>query len=397
LDELLKYMVDSGRLRMCLSTDEDLFEVENQFYLSKHNHKIWQTSDGKFCTYVYENGKRRLIRKKYRADLDKFLVEREREKAGLPTFEDMFNAWITRKIEYREIKDGTKDRYINEYGKHLKDVIGSCYIEDITEEMLDDLCRDTIKDEKMTSKAYSNMRTIIIGTMKYAKRNKFTEIDITQFFHNLDISRKCFSKSEKKLQIFEDYEVKRISEYINENKTVGRLGILLCFQTGLREGELCGIKYEDIKDRYIHICRQEIKYKAKEKGKLIHEIVDYTKTEAGERDVILTPNAIRTIEEIRKLNPNGEYLMQNPDGSKLQTNSFNGFLYRMCDELKIPRRSMHKIRKTYATALIDADVEDSITMNQLGHSDIGTTRKYYYFSTRSIDKKYDKIVGAISF
>lgn len=34
-----------------------------------------------------------------------------------------------------------------------------------------------------------------------------------------------------------------------------------------------------------------------------------------------------------------------------------------CDALEIERRSMHKIRKTYGTALLDANVEDSLVMS----------------------------------
>lgn len=395
MDEILKNLLLDGKLDLRLFLNE---EMEKQIYLSLNNHKIWQTKDGKFCTYVYdESGKRRLIRRKRRADIEDIVTGRVKKDFTPPTFEEVYYVWVARKIEYREIKEGTKDRYNNEYGKYLKKTIGNMRISDIDEDCLEDLCRDMIRDNNLSAKAYSNVRTIIIGTMKYARKCKYTDMDVHSFFGNLDISRKCFTKPKKKTQVFTDDEVRKITNFVMENKTVGRLGVLLCFQTGLREGELCAVKFEDIKDRYIHICRQEIKYKGKEKGLVIHEIVDYTKTDAGERDVILTPTALETIEEIRKLNQKGEYLMQNPDGSKIQTNSLNGFLYRMCDALNIERRSMHKIRKTYATALINAEVEDSITMQQLGHSDIATTRKYYYFANKGFDARYEKVAGAIRY
>lgn len=395
MDEILKNLLIDGKLDLRLFLNE---EMEKQIYLSLNNHKIWQTKDGKFATYVYdESGKRRLIRRKRRADIEDIVTGRVKKDFTPPTFEEVYYVWVARKIEYREIKEGTKDRYNNEYGKYLKKTIGNMRISDIDEDCLEDLCRDMIRDNNLSAKAYSNVRTIIIGTMKYARKCKYTDIDVHSFFGNLDISRKCFTKPKKKTQVFTDDEVRKITNFVMENKTVGRLGVLLCFQTGLREGELCAVKFDDIKDRYIHVCRQEIKYKGKEKGLVIHEIVDYTKTDAGERDVILTPTAIETIEEIRKLNPKGEYLMQNPDGSKIQTNSLNGFLYRMCDALNIERRSMHKIRKTYATALINAEVEDSITMQQLGHSDIATTRKYYYFANKGFDARYEKVAGAIRY
>lgn len=68
-----------------------------------------------------------------------------------------------------------------------------------------------------------------------------------------------------------------------------------------------------------------------------------------------------------------------------------------CDALEIERRSKHKIRKTYGTALLDANVEDSLVMSQMGHSDITTTRKYYYYSRRNAEHKREQIMNAIPF
>lgn len=41
---------------------------------------------------------------------------------------------------------------------------------------------------------------------------------------------------------------------------------------------------------------------------------------------------------------------------------------------------MHKIRKTYCTTLLNANVPESVIKAQVGHVDIETTKKYYYFN-----------------
>ena len=53
-------------------------------------------------------------------------------------------------------------------------------------------------------------------------------------------------------------------------------------------------------------------------------------------------------------------------------------LYRICDYVKIPRKSAHQIRKTYATKLLDSDVPEALIIRQMGHVDIKTTHDYYY-------------------
>ena len=88
--------------------------------------------------------------------------------------------------------------------------------------------------------------------------------------------------------------------------------------------------------------------------------------------------------------------MQNHD-KRIRGNTFNKRLSTICDKLDIPRRSMHKIRKTYATTLIDKKVSESFIQEQMGHSDITTTRKLYYFSNEFEEEKYKQIEEAISF
>ena len=100
--------------------------------------------------------------------------------------------------------------------------------------------------------------------------------------------------------------------------------------------------------------------------------------------------------KIIELNPNGEYLFEN-HGKRIRGNTFNKRLSTICDKLDIPRRSMHKIRKTYATTLIDKKVSESFIQEQMGHSDITTTRKLYYFSNEFEEEKYKQIEEAISF
>ena len=229
-----------------------------------------------------------------------------------------------------------------------------------------------------------------MGMFKYAKRRGYTSISISTFFKDMELSRKVFTNKikSKESQIFSQEEIPIIINWLKEHPSVQNYGIILTFQTGIREGELVGLKYSDIVGKVIHIQRQEIKYKDKETNINIREIVEYVKTEAGNRYIILPPQALETINNIRKLNPFGEYMMMKGD-KRISAQSFNDYLYKACDGCGLPRRSMHKIRKTYGTTLIDNGAEDSLIMSQMGHSNIETTRKYYYYANKSMDYIYE--------
>ena len=145
---------------------------------------------------------------------------------------------------------------------------------------------------------------------------------------------------------------------------------------------------------FIHIRRTETKYK--ENGEYVVKVKEYPKSSAGDRYVFCTDHAIETINKILSLNNDGVYLFEE-NGKRIYESSFANTITWMCKALNIPARSMHKIRKTYGTTLIDAGVDEAIIVEQLGHSDIHCTKQYYYFSNKNREKKKNQISKAILF
>ena len=369
---------------------------ERNKYLEMHQYSIWQGKNGYWYTTLpatQEHG-RKMVRRLNKEDLEEVIVDHYRGKITNPTIRTIFDEWITEKKQWEEINQTTVDRYKGDFERFFGDTnFPNLKIDIVTEDYLESLIKNNIVTKELTSKGYSNMKTILIGIMKYAKRKKYTYFSVSAFFGDLQISKKAFRRPEKKKQVFTEEEAEMVIEWLKEHPSVANYGILLVFQTGLREGELAALKYEDVDGCILNVRRQEVRYKD-ENGVMINEVVPYAKTEAGERGVILTDNALETIKKIRRLNPFGEYMMMQ-DGKKIHKISFNDYLYKARDALGIERRSMHKIRKTYGTMLIDSGADDSTVMEQMGHSDITTTRKFYYFSNKSQAEKIEQVKRAI--
>ena len=131
-------------------------------------------------------------------------------------------------------------------------------------------------------------------------------------------------------------------------------------------------------------------------GKRKLGVEEFAKTEAGVRNVILSDGGKETLTRLVNRNPNGIYLFENSSGKRIRGNTFNKRLDTVLKKLNMPHRSIHKLRKTYCTMLIDAGCEDSIIMNQLGHASIETSRKYYYFCNRTKQHQMDQVRKAIN-
>lgn len=400
-------MTDSEALQLALSEGiinldtihKQIEEMQNKKFLEMHTYKIWQGSDGRWVTKLPadNSGNRRMIKKTNIDDLKAEIINYYKNVQEAKTLRNVFEEWINRKLKLNEICLGTSDRYKNEFDRYFKGSdLEKTQMDIITEDDLEDFIRETIADKGLTAKAYGNMRTLIIGTFKYAKRENLTDISISQFFGDLDLSKRAFRKTKKNPedQVFTEEEAKKIIAWLYEHPSVENYGLIFAFQVGLRTAELAALKFSDIQGNKLHVQRQEIKHKDGVRHN-IHEIVDYAKTDAGDRIVYLPQQAIDTVELIRSINRTGEYMMS-LGNKKFYTNIFNHRIYKACDEVGIKRRSMHKIRKTYGTALIDSGADEGFIKNQMGHSDIETTRRYYYFSNKNEHKRIEQVEKAMA-
>ncbi len=134
--------------------------------LKKHQYKIWQGKDGKWYTYLPDESKkdgRRLIKRIDKAVLEDIVVEycRKEEKVYL---KDIFEEWVSQKLEYGEIQKQTYDRYKTDFRRFFTNSdISKKDIRKITEDDLELFVRNAIKNLNLTNKSYSGLRLLLIG------------------------------------------------------------------------------------------------------------------------------------------------------------------------------------------------------------------------------------------
>lgn len=396
--EILQFIINNGMIDIN-DIQNSMEAMKREELLKKHQYKIWHGKDGKWYTYLPDDSKkegRRLVKRTEEKSLEDVVVSYWKQLGEVHTLKSTFYEWAGEKLRYGEIEKNTYDRYETDFNRFFKNGFENTNIKNITEDSLEDFIKSTINRKQLTSKAYSGMRTLIIGIFKYAKKHKYSDISIHTFFGDLNLSKKIFAKKVKcaEKEVFTEEEIKSIVKYINGKELrIRELGILLAIYTGMRPGELSALKPSDIRrnDRTIHVQRSEVKYKD-DNCKTVISVKNFPKSDAGDRYLLLNDKAYDTIRKILRLNPFGEYLFQDEKTHKRITeNGFNHKLSRICIAVNIPVRTMHKLRKTYGTTLIDHGVDDSIITAQMGHADIKTTRQYYYYSNQSNDEKLNQL------
>lgn len=106
--------------------------------------------------------------------------------------------------------------------------------------------------------------------------------------------------------------------------------------------------------------------------------------QAGVRKIVIVDRLKTIIKQLRLINPFTEYVFEK-NNKPITKHVLDMCLYRACEKINIQKRGMHVLRKTYATRLINSNVDEAVIINQMGHTDISTTKNYYYYNDKTLD------------
>lgn len=394
-DDILRYALSNGIINI-EDVQEKIAMRERERLLNKHPYSIWYGNDGKWHTYLPDDKRGRIPKRRNSADeIENVIVEYWKEKEENPTIHELFREWSLKKLNRKDISHATYDRYQRQFDECFE-LIKDIKIKNISEEDIEDFMIDSIRKKELTQKGFSNFRTLVFGIFKYAKKKKYISFTIKQVVDDIEFPRNIFRKEIKSddEMVFMENELPLIMEQLNDNLDIINIGLLVMFKSGLRVGELAALKCEDVSDddKTIHVNRTEICYE--KDGKNIYTVRDFPKTQASIRDVSF-PQKYSSFLQKAKKSSSGNFLFE-INGERVKTYQFRNRLKTICKRLKIKNKSPHKARKTYATILIDNGVGESTIISQMGHTDIKTTKTFYYKNRKDNSQKQNIIDSVVS-
>lgn len=389
-DRSLTELIDAGiidRANVYQLINEYIVKRRKSKYLDNHKYKLYQGRDGRWFTRfpVKPSGS---IQKAFRSkeEAEAAIIGFYEELDETPKIKDVFYAVMDRKYKEGSISESTVTRNTYDFIRFYSD-LGEKRIDDVDSYVIEEFIRDQKYLYHLDTKGYSHLLGVTRLIFKYAKKKGLVSFRIDDVISDMDWGKNAFRKErEDSDEVFLDDEVRLLSEYFKSHPTGKHLGLLLCFVTGLRIGELAALKWEDILDDEIIVRRTETNW-SDETG--FHcEVKNFTKTAAGKRKVPIPTQGLWIIEKLRELNPDGEYVFM-LGGERSRTVYFRKAMEKACDAVGIKRRSPHKIRKTYASILLDNNVGEKMIIENMGHTDISTTNLSYARRRRSAKQKVD--------
>ena len=196
-------------------------------------------------------------------------------------------------------------------------------------------------------------------------------------------------KTTTEKQVLDDSQLNRFLEAI-QGEPYWHDFFYVEVMTGLRRGEICGIKWSDIDFNEGTLCIKR-SVSTKEGGGVS---VGETKTDAGVRTIIMPPS-VATLLWKKRSDAINEWVFPhytNPS-DPLHPSSAYKKLKTLLKRLELPLLRFHDLRHTFATQATDGGVDPKTLAGILGHTDASFTLDTYTHVTSDMQRGASAIVN----
>ena len=160
--------------------------------------------------------------------------------------------------------------------------------------------------------------------------------------------------------------------------------------TGLRRGEICGLKWSDINFAEGTLCIKRSVGRVKNGSITIGE----TKTTAGTRNIILPPSVLMLLEQ-KQADAINEWVFPHymKPSDPLHPDTAYRKLKTILKNLELPLIRFHDLRHTFATQATQGGVDAKTLAGILGHTDASFTLDTYTHVTGDMQRNASRVVN----
>lgn len=280
------------------------------------------------------------------------------------TFQEVSKVWSDSKIPI--VKHTTMCAYMLTLQTHLIPYFGTST--SITEADVQKFVLDKIADG-LAKKTVRDIVAVLKSVVKYGGKHKIFP------FEEWDVEYPTNTES-RRLPTLTLYHQRILMNYLTETPTPKNIGILLSLCTGMRIGEVCALKWEDVdfSQRVITVCHTAGRIYNCE-AKSTERIYSSPKTRNSYREIPISKQLMQPLKVIKKIS-RSQYVVGTSDVPE-DPRSYRDFFTRLLKRLDIPKIVFHGLRHTFATRCIESQCDYKTVSVILGHSNVATTLNLY--------------------
>lgn len=382
--ELLKFALENGMIDTAL-VQEKIEMQKREEILKKHPYKIWKGTDEKWHTYLpNEDGTRKSVKRKSEKDV-KDIVIRFWESKNTYSFKARFDIWVDRQKKCGR-SDNTIYKYETDYIRFFKgDKFEELKVQNITDECISEFIIRLLKRKEIPYRALKSLYGYMNGVFDKCIIDKLISDNPCKYIDLPIYKQYCKEVKPKTAEerTLSDLESKALMKkldaaYDRKPSYIVQYAVELSMYTGMRVGELSGLKWEDIdfSNKTLRICRSE-KYNRKTK----EYYISTTKNDKI-RVIPLTPEMEDVFLRVKKVEMmNGfleEFVFCDRNGRIHARTISDCVRNRTMSKEFEHTKSIHAIRRTLNSNLRCSGVSATVAASILGHTEKVNEENYTY-------------------
>lgn len=292
-------------------------------------------------------------------------------------------------------KTSTQNKYHNMLTNYILPEYGNQPFSTITYEFIEAHCKFLLesggkKGNGLLPKTVSDVLAIIRNISKFAiRKGIYVANDANAVQIRQDI---------KPMRVLNKAEQSQLCEYILKKPEACSIGILVCMFTGLRIGEICALRWEDIsfsdQSIYIHHTLQRIQMH-RGHGAKTEVVVTTPKSSCSIRKIPL-PDEILEILVLNKKASSG-YVLTNDEYKFIEPRTMQNKFKKILKAVGIENANFHALRHTFATRCVELGFDVKSLSEILGHATVNITMNRYVHPTYEMKKKnMQKLSGLLA-
>ena len=295
------------------------------------------------------------------------MARKQYNKRGIQTIEQATKDFL--KQSRTKLKESTFSRYNFICERHILPYFKGIELDKLNAEIIHKFAQDKLNDGGLLGKPISPKTINDITCLL---------LQIVKIYCNSNIDFDKLSYKQSEISIFTEPEYNKLKAYLAISEDNKKLGIIVAMLTGIRIGELCALKWEniDLKHEVITINKtmQRIKIADNTGATKTKVIIDTPKSNASIRAIPIPQILLHKLEMFKS--KENTYLLTNTTDyiePRIYQRHFKSYL----EACSIKDNNFHTLRHTFATMAISRGIDIKTVSILLGHTDVGFTMKRY--------------------